>query len=143
VVYPILNLKRLGVSVKAYVSALEETVIRSLAYFDVMGFRRTGKPGVWTGEQEKVASIGVRIRRRITYHGFSLNVSVPLDPCQWVISCGMPDVHMVSVAQYLDHPVSMKQVREAVAASISQVFNMPLRQASLQETLGCLVEEVT
>ena len=141
VAYPILNLKRRGLSVKAYVSALEETIIRSLACFQVAGFRIRGKPGVWTGSQEKIASIGVRIRHRVTYHGFSLNVSVPIDPCQWVISCGMPDVRMVNLSQYLDVPVGMQQVRDAVAGSFSRIFNTPLRKAFLQEAIESSVEE--
>lgn len=138
VVYPIVNLRQRNMSVRDYVSSLEETIIRTLARFHVVGFRRSGKPGVWTDVQDKIASIGVRIRHRITYHGFSLNVSLSEDPCQWVISCGMPDVRMVNLCQYLDRPLSMEQVRHAVADSFSEVFGSQMRQASLQEALGSL-----
>lgn len=136
VAYPILNLKRKGLSVRDYVEALEQTILCTLAAFRVAGFRRKGKPGVWMGEQEKIASIGVRIRQRVTYHGFSLNVSMPVDPSRWVLTCGMPHVRMVSLAAYVDGPVSMEQVRRVVSEKFSEVFGTQMTRASLHEALN-------
>lgn len=138
VAYPIINLRKRGLSAKNYVSCLEETVIKTLERFGVVGFRQPGKPGVWTGTQSKIASVGVRIRQRVTYHGFSLNVSIPMDPCQWVIPCGMPDVRMVSLSQHVNSPVSMEDVRNAVCDSFTEIFGTPLTAASLQHALGSL-----
>ena len=135
VCYPIVDLRSWKLSAKEYVRGLEETVIRTLAVFEVPAFRQRGKPGVWTGEMDKIASVGVRIRNRVTYHGFSLNVDLAHDPCELVISCGMADVRMVSLNRLLTHPVSMTDVRSAVRLSFCEVFDVTLEPAILADVL--------
>ncbi|HMK37458.1 MAG TPA: lipoyl(octanoyl) transferase LipB [Desulfomonilaceae bacterium] len=133
VAYPIMDLRRLGVSVREYVRALEETILGTLRSFGIQGFRQHGKVGIWTGINDKIASIGVRIRKRVTYHGFSLNVDLELDPAELVVSCGMPSVHMVSLNQVTPTTASMASVRHAVAGSFSAVFGVDLQTCSAED----------
>lgn len=136
VLYPIVDLKRLKLSVRDYVRSLEEAIIRCLAAFGLESFRQPGRAGVWTGPLEKIASIGVRIQRRITSHGLSVNVDVPTDPCELIISCGMPDIRMVSLNQLVDPPVDLSAFRKAMTSAFSEVFSVRLEPSSLKEVVG-------
>jgi len=131
VCYPIVDLKALGLSARRYVQGLEETIIETLAGFDVKGFSQPKKVGIWTSPADKIASIGVRIERRITSHGFSLNVDLQMNPCELIVSCGMPDARMVSLNQVVPRPVVVEAVRKAVARAFAEVFGVNLK-------LGCL-----
>jgi lipoate-protein ligase B len=119
--------------IRGFVAGLEETIIRTLDHFGVKGFRQAKKVGVWTGPREKIASIGVRIRRGVTSHGLSLNVNMSGDPADLIIVCGMPDVRMVSLSQFLDRPPDVKDVKQVLADSFGTVFGVDLQRSSLQE----------
>ncbi len=129
--YPLLNLKTWGLSARDYVNRLEETILLVLGSFGVRGFRKKGAAGVWTGENSKIASIGVRIRRRVTSHGFGLNVS-STDPGDLIISCGKPGVRMVNIHDLVPVPISMEAVREAVKSCFEKVFQVRLEECSLE-----------
>jgi len=130
--YPIFDLTNPRRRIRDYVSMLEETIIRTLANFGVSGFRQDGKVGVWTDTHDKIASIGIRIRRGITSHGFSLNVDLEIDPQELIISCDMPDARMVSLNQISETPVSLELVKEAIARELSGVFDVWLERSSLE-----------
>jgi lipoate-protein ligase B len=132
VCYPIVDLKALGLSARRYVQGLEESIIKTLASFDVKGFSQPKKVGVWTSPADKIASIGVRIQRRITSHGYSLNVDLQMNPCELIVSCGMPDARMVSLNQIVPRPVTVEAVRKAVASSFANVFGVNLEPGSLE-----------
>jgi lipoate-protein ligase B len=136
VCYPIVDLKALGLSARRYVQALEETIIKTLADFDVRGFSQPKKVGVWTSPLDKIASIGVRIQRRVTYHGFSLNVDLNLDPCELIVSCGMPEARMVSINELVPQPVAVKAVQKAVARSFADMFGVNLELGSLEQVMA-------
>jgi lipoyl(octanoyl) transferase len=136
VCYPIMDLKSMRISVRSYVAALEETILKTLENFGVKGFRREGRVGVWTGENAKIASIGIRIARRIAYHGFSLNVSLELDPAELIVSCGMPQARMMDLRRMTGTHVDMQAVRSAIAASFAAVFHVNLDPCSVQD--ACL-----
>jgi lipoate-protein ligase B len=135
VCYPIVDLRARGCSVRGYVSLLEETIIASLAVFGVTGFRRRGTAGIWTGVSDKIASIGVRIQKRVTSHGLSINVAMPLDPGELIISCGMTGIRIVNLNQLVEVPVSIQAVRQAVAKSFARVFNVTLVPCSLEKII--------
>ncbi len=136
VCYPIVDLKALGLSARKYVQGLEETIIKILGAFDVHGFCRPGKVGVWTSPVDKIASIGVRIQRRIASHGFSLNVDLKMNPSKLIVSCGMPDARMASLNQFSRCPVTVESVRKAVASCFADVFDVYLEQGSLELIFG-------
>ena len=137
VCYPIVDLKALGLSARKYVQGLEETIINTLADFNVKGFTQPKKVGVWTSATDKIVSIGVRIQRRVTSHGFSLNVDLQIDPCELIVSCGMPDARMVSLNKLVRHPVTLASVRNAVASSFAHSFGVSLEQGSLKQVTAC------
>jgi lipoate-protein ligase B len=100
--YPIVDLRGHRMDVRWWVRALEETLIRSLARFGIAAGRRAGHPGVWTDGsqgQRKIASIGVAIRRWITWHGFALNVAPDLSAFAAITPCGIAGVEMTSIVR--------------------------------------------
>ena len=98
VAYVMLDLKRRRPDVRAYVASLEEWIIRTLACFDVRGERREDRVGVWVsrpdkgaGCEDKIAAIGVRLRRWVSFHGVSINVRAEPDHFEAIVPCGVAD----------------------------------------------------
>lgn len=117
IVYPILNLAQRGRDLRCYVSSLEGWVIDTLADFGIKGERREGRVGVWVvradGREEKIAAIGVRVRRWATMHGLSLNVRPDLSHYGGIVPCGLPEFGVTSL-QALGVDVSMEQVNQVM-----------------------------
>ncbi len=134
--YPLMDLKKLNISVKNYIFNLEETILIALQKLGLRAFRHKGKPGVWTGDQDKIASIGVRIQRRITSHGFSLNVDLKKDPTLFITCCGDPGIRMVSLNQLLTAPVPAGRLRQIISDSFSEVFKINLVKLPLEQVLA-------
>lgn len=102
VVYLMLDLKARGRDVRAYVTALEEWIIQSLARLGVTGERRQGRVGIWVQrgpfKEDKIAAIGVRIRRWVTLHGIAINVSPDLGHFTGIVPCGIQEHGVTSLA---------------------------------------------
>src|SRR6185295_15285350 len=104
VAYVMLDLRKRGMDVRAYVSALEAWIIGTLARLGVIGERREDRVGVWVkhsgagGREDKIAAIGVRIRHWISFHGISLNVAPDLSHYSGIIACGIHQHGMTSLA---------------------------------------------
>ena len=99
--YPVLDLARRGRDVRAYVHALEGWVIAALARLGVEAFRAEGRIGIWTldrGREAKIGAIGVRVRRWVTLHGFSVNVDPALSHFAGIVPCGLADHGVTSLA---------------------------------------------
>lgn len=124
--YPIVRLKQYCAGPKSYVAMLEEVLIRVLHEWGVPGRRVNGLPGVWVGTDrpEKIASIGVRICRGITTHGFALNADMDLTPFSLIVPCGIADCRVTSMSRHLARPVNVVNVKHALAAAFSEVFQM-------------------
>jgi lipoyl(octanoyl) transferase len=126
VAYPILALARYAWGAKDYVHMLEEVLIRTLLYWDVRGFRLPKMPGIWVRDRHgeaKIASIGARIDRGITLHGFALNVTNDLSPFSRIIPCGLDGCRMTSLSEIKGAPTSVS----AVAAQLSEEFSTVFR----------------
>ncbi len=127
--YVMLDLKARGGDVRAYVRQLEEWIIRTLARFSVTGERRKGRPGVWVrrtdlnapDREDKVAALGVRVRRWVTLHGIALNVEPDLSHYAGIIPCGIQD-HGVTSLLDLGITASMAEVDMALRAAFTEVF---------------------
>jgi lipoyl(octanoyl) transferase len=98
VAYVMLDLKRRQPDVRAYVAGLEQWIIRTLAAFNVRGERREDRVGVWVrrpdkgaGHEDKIAAIGVRLRRWVSFHGISINVEPDLTHFEAIVPCGVVD----------------------------------------------------
>jgi lipoate-protein ligase B len=112
--YPIIDLTAHGRDVHAYLRTLEAVLIDVLAEYGVQAQRNPGFTGVWIGEQ-KIASIGIGVRRWITYHGFALNVEPDLSFFADIVPCGLTGVRMTSMAECLGHPIDLTTVKIRVA----------------------------
>ncbi len=123
--YPILNLREDGLTVHQYVWDLEEIVIRTLADFRIGGQRISGRRGVWVGRQ-KICSLGLRISREVSMHGFALNVNTNLKYFTYIIPCGITGVSITSVSKLLGREVEIGEIQENLLRHFSQVFRLTL-----------------
>jgi lipoyl(octanoyl) transferase len=130
VAYVMLDLKRRGPDVRRFVVALEEWIIRTLAALNVAGERREDRIGVWVrrlekgpGHEDKIAAIGVRIKRWVTLHGIALNVDCDLSHFGSIVPCGVSDPRygVTSLAD-LGRPVTMSSVDMALRTTFEGLF---------------------
>ena len=121
--YPILNLKNHGMDIREHLRNIEEAIIRTLRDFEIEGRRIDGVTGVWV-KRSKIASIGIAIRKWVSYHGFALNVSTNLDYFDLILSCGITDVRMTSIGSWFgnEENVRMEDVTQSVIKSFMGVF---------------------
>jgi lipoate-protein ligase B len=127
--YPILHLGRHGKDVHAHLRRIEETLIRALGDFDLVGWRDPAYTGVWVGPEgrgEKVAAIGVRVAKWVTSHGFALNVSTDLDYFAHIVPCGIRHRGVTSLERLLARPVSREEAEVAVLRHFADVFDTAL-----------------
>ncbi len=130
VAYVMLDLKRRKPDVRAYVAGLEAWIIRTLDAFNVRGERREDRVGVWVrrpdkgpDHEDKIAAIGVRLRRWVSFHGISINVEPDLSHFDAIVPCGVVDPRygVTSLAD-LGHPVAMTDVDIALRQAFGEVF---------------------
>jgi lipoyl(octanoyl) transferase len=98
VAYVLLDLKRLRLGIRDLVCRLESSIIETLAGYDIVAAARAGAPGVYVGEQ-KIASIGLRIRKNCCYHGIAVNVNPDLEPFSRINPCGYPGLTVTSMTE--------------------------------------------
>ncbi len=96
IAYTLFDLQRLGLGVRPFVNALEQSIIDLLAQLSIMAERRAGAPGVYVGG-DKIAALGLRVRRGRSYHGISLNVAMDLAPFGGIDPCGLPGLGVTQV----------------------------------------------
>ncbi len=109
--------------VHRFLRDVEGALIESLAAVGISGRRCQGRTGVFVGRDRKIASIGLGLRRWVTWHGFALNVSLDLGGFDVIVPCGLPDVRMTSVAAEIGAAAGLDEgVREAVAAAFQSAF---------------------
>jgi len=133
VAYVMLDLNKRGKDIKAFVEKLEAWIIHTLAEFNVVGQTRIGRVGIWVErtdkpktvnglpEEEKIAAIGIRLRKWVTFHGLSINVDPDLTHFQGIVPCGIKE-HGVTSLVDLGLPVSMTDLDNALKKSFSKVF---------------------
>ncbi len=122
VFYPILNLKQLDLGISEYIRALEEIGIELLLQFGVQAKRRKGYPGLWVGAG-KIASIGVRVSKFVTYHGMAINVQNDLSIFDFIIPCGLDNIEMTSVLKETGKRHTMNQVKEKLKELLIEHFS--------------------
>lgn len=133
VVYVMLDVGKRGHDVRRFVQQLEEWVIATLEAFNVTGLIREGRVGVWvarddkplttTGQpaEDKIAAIGIRLRKWVSFHGISINVEPDLEHFSGIIPCGITEYGVTSLVD-LGLPVTMSDVDVALRQSFDQVF---------------------
>jgi lipoyl(octanoyl) transferase len=113
VVYPLLDIARLGIGVRALVTGIEGAVVETLAQWGIRAYGKRDAPGVYV-DGRKLASVGLRIRRGRSYHGLALNVAMDLEPFRRINPCGYAGLEMTQVGD-LGGPTSVRAVAEALA----------------------------
>ena len=125
--YTIVHLTPYGLDLRAHLRRLEEVVIQALKAFGIRAGRHPGWTGVWVGN-EKIASIGLHIKRWVTIHGFALNLQPELYHFSFIYPCGIRDKSMTSVAQLLGHPVASALARKELAQAFGRVFGLSMEE---------------
>ena len=122
VFYPILNLQKTGLGINEYIRELEAIGAELLKQLDVHSARRKGAPGLWIGKR-KIASIGVRVSRYITYHGMAINIQNDLSIFDFIVPCGLDNVEMTSVLKETGKHRSMNQIKQKLAELLTEHFS--------------------
>ncbi|MEE9252307.1 MAG: lipoyl(octanoyl) transferase LipB [Thermodesulfobacteriota bacterium] len=123
--YPIVDLRGLNSDVHRFIRLIEEVLIVALKDFGIQSHGRNGLTGVWAGE-EKVASVGIGVKKWVTYHGFALNVNTDLSYFNLMNPCGLHNVKMTSVKRLLgkDEDLNISQVESAVISAFGSAFGL-------------------
>lgn len=119
--YPILDLRRRGKDLGAYVRRLEDVLIGTVAAFGIEAARWPGRTGVWVGDR-KIAAIGIHVSRWITSHGFALNVEPDLAHFGAIVPCGIRDAGVTSIVECAAIRPTVAAAREAFVAAFRRAF---------------------
>ena len=110
VAYPLLNLKKRKLKPVEYVRMLENILINVLKKYNISGIQNPGTPGIWVGNN-KIASIGISIKKGITSHGISLNINNDLNIFNYINTCGIQDLEVTSMNKILNKTVDVQQIK--------------------------------
>ncbi len=132
VLYPIIDLHRARLSAGAYVSCLEEIMLRLARDWGVAAGRDSRNRGIWAGGR-KLGSVGIAIRHSISFHGLALNVNPSLEPFTWINPCGLAGVEMTSIAAESGRDVSLPQVEAKLPTHLAEVFGRDFREIEKEE----------
>lgn len=110
VVYPLINLKKLNLNVRDMVSLLEQSVIQMLKDYQIDAYAKLKAPGIYI-EEQKIGSIGLRIRRGCSYHGLALNINMDLSPFEKINPCGFSNLKMTQLSNFQPN-IENKQISE-------------------------------
>lgn len=119
VVYPLVNLKKRKLSVTEYIHLLELLMIRTSADFGVSTNRDSRNRGIWVANN-KIGSVGIRVRQGVSFHGLALNVTNSLEPFKWVNPCGLSGVGMTSLQKECQKPLEFNSVKCAMIQHIKE-----------------------
>jgi len=132
VAYPIIDLRLARLGVLEYIEGLEEIMIQTASDWGIKAQRDSRNRGVWVGG-EKLGSIGIALRRGISFHGMALNVNVSLSPFGWINPCGLQGVKATSMERERGRALPMDQVLKALKVHMKRAFAVELREARLSE----------
>ncbi len=121
VCYPILHLQQLGLGISEYIRTLEAIGADLLSKLGVRSTRRKGTAGLWVGER-KIASVGVRVSKFVTYHGIAINIRNDLSIFDSIVPCGLDNVEMTSAQKETGRDHSMNQARTSLAGLLARHF---------------------
>ncbi|HET6564266.1 MAG TPA: lipoyl(octanoyl) transferase LipB, partial [Xanthomonadales bacterium] len=116
VAYPLIDLRRRGIGVKALVCKIEEAILRVLAHYGVQAERRAGAPGIYVGDA-KIASLGLRVRRGRSFHGLAFNINMDLEPFQRINPCGFAGLQVTDLSHLA--PVELSAVEQRLVEHLA------------------------
>ena len=126
IAYLMLNVRDREYNVKSFIKLLEQWIINSLNDMGIKSFLIKGKVGIWVGNEEKIASLGLRIRKGISFHGVSLNINPNLDHFSGIIPCGNENSSVTSIEKVgLD--INKKEIDNILISNFSKVFKIDVK----------------
>jgi lipoyl(octanoyl) transferase len=132
VVYPLLDLDRAGLGVRALVEGIERAIVATVAEWGIEAIGRRDAPGVYVGPR-KLASVGLRIRKGCSYHGLALNVAMDLEPFRRINPCGYAGLEMTQVSD-LSGPADLGAVADVLAPRLLAALGFPAAPQSATST---------
>jgi len=123
--YPIISLKEHGLSVGHYLRRLEDVILRTLYDLGIIAKKIPHTIGIWVGEK-KIASLGIRVTRGVTSHGFALNINNDLRPFDFINPCGMKGLKVSSVREVLGEDVHCSNIENILIMHFSRVFQIEI-----------------
>lgn len=119
VAYPLLDLRRLKIGVRDLVTSIEQTIVTTLAHYAIEAASKPDAPGVYVNG-DKIASLGLRVRRGCSFHGLALNVAMDLAPFQRINPCGYQGLAMTQMKDLLPNPPSLEDVQTQLVAEFAR-----------------------
>ena len=119
VAYPLLDLRRLKMGVRDLVSAIEQTIVATLAVYGIEAYPKPDAPGVYVAG-DKIASLGLRVRRGCSFHGLALNVDMDLEPFQRINPCGYEGLAMTQMRDLLPEPPVLAEVQDQLVMQFAR-----------------------
>jgi lipoyl(octanoyl) transferase len=138
VAYPLLDLRRLKIGVREYVDRIEQAVIDTLAGWDIRAARRDGAPGVYV-DGEKIAALGIRVRRGCSFHGLAFNVAMDLEPFSRINPCGYAGLRVTSMLELhgrRDGRFGLEPVKSSLLQHLAAQFGLRLQPAAPPDFLA-------
>jgi lipoate-protein ligase B len=130
--YPIIDLKQAKLRVIELVGLMEEVMLRTARSLGIKAERNPINRGIWVG-QRKLGSIGIAVRRGISFHGFALNVNTSLEPFEWIHPCGLEGVTMTTLEHECGKALSISKTQGILKTHLETVFQMQLKNVALDE----------
>ena len=132
--YPVFDLDKLNISIKDFVFNIEEMLIQTVAHYGITATRLEGATGVWLDADDsvkarKIAAIGMKISKKVSMHGFALNVNTNLNYFNFIIPCGLQDKGVTSIQKELNQEVSMEEVTKLLIGKFEEVFSVDINTA--------------
>ena len=128
VAYPLIDLRRVGVSVRELVNKIEQSIIDSLAHWQIQAVRLDGAPGVYVGAA-KIAALGLRVRRGCSFHGLALDVNMDLEPFQRINPCGYKGLEVTQMVDW-GGPTRLADVEEVLIGEFCRQFGFDAEPAA-------------
>jgi lipoate-protein ligase B len=132
VVYILMDIRSHKTGVTDFVASLEAAMVRTAARWGVSARGDNLNRGAWVG-QRKLGSIGITVRRGVTFHGLALNVHADMEPFQWINPCGLKQCRITTLEQEAGVQIGMAAVRQHMAGHLSELFGMELTRIGLDE----------
>ena len=127
--YPVFDLDKLNLSIKDFIYNIEQILIQTVAHFGIVTGRLEGATGVWLEPEHplkarKIAAIGMKISKKVSMHGFALNINTNLDYFGYIIPCGLQDKGVTSLQKELGKEISMEEVMAVLLEEFESVFGI-------------------
>ncbi len=122
VMYPILDLRSLGLGVNEYIRELEAIGIELLEQCGIISARKRGCPGLWVGEK-KIGSVGVKVKKHVTFHGMAININNDLSIFENIVPCGLEGVEITNVQKETGREISIAQIKQRLAELCREHFS--------------------